>query len=81
MSIAMLWHSASFPPYDGREVWSRPVLVLTRSGDVFKISYFLGSDGENGVWQRTKEMAALGDMGKVIAWSDLPSTEELEAQT
>lgn len=76
MSTTSVWHNADFPPYDGREVWSRPVLVLTRSRDVFKVSYFLGNDGENGVWQRTKEMAALGDMGKVIAWSDLPRPED-----
>jgi hypothetical protein len=76
-TLETVWKSADEPPYDGRELWSREVFALTLSRDVFKICYFLGSDGESGVWQRTKEMAALGNMGKVIAWMEIPSLSEV----
>lgn len=72
------WHNARRDrPKGDPGLWSKEVIVLTRSGDVFKIAYFNGKDA--GVWQRTKAMKELGEMGRVVAWTECPSCEQVEA--
>lgn len=64
------WQSANNPPESEPGTWSREVIAVTLSGDVFRIAYM--GTAADGAWQRTTAMAELGDGGEVVAWIDSP---------
>lgn len=67
---AEAWQSADNPPESEPGTWSREVIAVTLSGDVFRIAYM--GTAADGAWQRTTAMAELGDGGEVVAWIDSP---------
>ena len=59
------WRPASEPPESSSpELWSRPVVVVTNAGRVYRLSYFPG-----GRWQRPKDMET-GE--QPMWWAELP---------
>ncbi len=67
---AEAWQRADNPPESEPGKWSREVIAVTMSGDVFRIAYM--GTAADGVWQRTTAMAELGGGGEVVAWIDSP---------
>lgn len=76
--VPATWFAAKFPPDGEKGLWSREVLALSASGDVFRIRFFVPIEDGKGVWQRPKERASLGVMGRIVAWTELPKPLDFE---
>lgn len=61
------WKSAVCPPESEHGQWSLPVIGVTNTGNVFRVSFMAGSSG--GVWQRP---AAMDDGEQIVKWTEFP---------
>jgi hypothetical protein len=63
------WNAASVPPEGEAHTWTRDVIVVTDLGNVYVLAFMHGGNGEEGCWQRKRDMI---EAEVAQFWCELP---------